>query len=145
VEESARSQPTELASFDPREHAGKVLYVDFWASWCAPCRLSFPFMQSLDSRFRDLGLEVIAIDVGEDRAKAEAFLKESGATFAVVFDPEGKLASAYELQGMPTTLLFDRSGRLRERRVGFRKGEEPELISRIQSLLEEEVDHGAEK
>lgn len=126
------------STFDPDAHAGKVLYVDFWASWCAPCKKAFPFMNELAHRLPEERFEVIGINLDKDRSKAERFLIEVGADFPIVFDPEGKLAEAYEIEGMPTTLLFDRAGKLRSTRVGYQQGEEPEILAEIESLIAEE-------
>ena len=125
------------SGFDPSAHPGHVLYVDFWASWCAPCKASFPWMKSLQERFTEDGFEVIAINLDRDRQAAEAFLAEAEPNFAVVFDPRGKLAETYDLQGMPTTLLFDREGTLRTTRVGFKPSETEAILAQIEALLEE--------
>ncbi|MCA9728954.1 MAG: TlpA family protein disulfide reductase [Candidatus Eisenbacteria bacterium] len=137
--------PKTYATFDPAEHAGKVLYVDFWASWCGPCKQSFPFMKELETRFSKQGFEVIGINLDKDHAKAQKFLDQVLPNFPLVFDPDGKLAERYELKGMPTTLLFDRTGKLRQTRIGFKEGEGDEVIAQIESLLDEEAPHEATK
>lgn len=130
--------PLSYTTFDPKEHPGKVLYVDFWASWCAPCKKSFPFMNELAQRLPEDRFEIIGINLDKDRWKAERFLIEVDADFPTVFDPEGKIAEAYEVEGMPTTLLFDRAGKLRSTRIGYQQGEEQEILSEIESLIAED-------
>lgn len=116
---------------------GRVVYLDFWASWCAPCRQSFPWMQDIQDRFEARGLTVIAINLDHERMDAEAFLRRYHPGFAVRFDPEGILAEQFKVQGMPTAVIIDRQGTARFTHVGFRPGEADESVKQIQLLLEE--------
>jgi thiol-disulfide isomerase/thioredoxin len=127
----------DTTGFDPARHAGRVVYLDFWASWCSPCKLSFPWMQEIADTYGARGLEVIAVNLDKKRAAADEFLRGMDPRFAVVFDPEGKLAARYQLQGMPTAILFDRSGTVRATHIGFQKGDRKALISQIEGLLAE--------
>ncbi|MES9824932.1 MAG: TlpA disulfide reductase family protein [Candidatus Thiodiazotropha endolucinida] len=101
------------------EFKGKVVLLDFWASWCAPCRASFPWMNEMQSRYRSQGLEVIAINLDKKRALADAFLAKTPANFTVAFDPMGEVASQYDLKGMPASFLIDGQGRILDSHVGF--------------------------
>jgi len=99
--------------------AGKVVYVDFWASWCEPCRRSFPWMRALHERYAQKGLAIVAIDLDHDRAAGEKFLAKYPAPFRVAFDPDGKTAEAFGVEAMPTSFLISRDGRVLERHAGF--------------------------
>lgn len=116
---------------------GKVVYVDFWASWCVPCRASFPWMASLRDRYGDKGLQVVTINLDKDAAAAQKFLKETIASLPVVYDPAGKLAKLYDLQAMPTSFLYARDGTLRLRKEGFVPKETESVEQTIRTLLEE--------
>lgn len=115
-------------------YSGKIVYVDFWASWCDPCRKSFPWMSDLQERYKD-DLKVIAINLDQERDEAIKFLKQNRPGFTVAFDPAGKVAEAYNVPGMPTSYLIDPSGRIVSRHVGFRNKEKEVVEARIKSLL----------
>ena len=102
------------------QHAGKVVYLDFWASWCVPCRKSFPWLNELAGKHPD-DLVVIAINVDNERAAADRFLEKFPAGFPVVYDPEGTLAARYRLEGMPSSVLLGRDGKEAHRHIGFRE------------------------
>jgi len=89
---------------------GQVIYLDFWASWCAPCRQSFPWMQATKNAYEHQGLTVIAIRLDHDRADAEQFLQRFHPGFAVQFDPQGAFAERFKVAGMPTSVIIDRDG-----------------------------------
>jgi len=114
---------------------GKVVYVDFWASWCAPCRRSFPWMDEMQRQFGPDGLVIIAVNVDQDRADARQFLQQYSPSFAVRFDPEGALAERFKVAGMPTSFLIDRDGRVSLRHAGFRVADRETLEQQIQTLL----------
>jgi len=99
--------------------AGKVVLIDFWASWCEPCRKSFPWMSDLQKRRAAEGLVIVAINLDKERDKADAFLDQHPAPFLVAFDPEGKTAEAYHVSGMPTSVLVGRDGTILETHIGF--------------------------
>ncbi len=116
---------------------GKVVLVDFWASWCAPCRRSFPWMNELQQRHAAQGLVVVAVNVDRDRALANAFIREIPVSFRLEYDPAGALAEQFHVQAMPTSFLIDRRGTLRVRHAGFREAQRAERETQIQQLLEE--------
>lgn len=116
---------------------GKVVLVDFWASWCAPCRRSFPWMNDLQQRHAAQGLVVVAVNVDQDRALANAFLREIPVSFRLEYDPAGALAEQFHVQAMPTSFLIDRRGTVRGRHAGFREAQRAERETQIQQLLEE--------
>ena len=101
------------------EFAGQVVYVDFWASWCAPCLKSFPWMQSMQRKYADQGLEIIAINLDEESSAATQFLSQFNVDFKVLFNPSGDIAAQFGLVGMPSSYLFNRDGVLVSSHVGF--------------------------
>ena len=106
-------------TLDLGAYRGRVVYLDFWASWCGPCKQSFPWMQSLQRTYGRRGLVVIAVDLDRHRADAQRFLARFHPSFRIVYDPSGSFAQKYAVSGMPTTLLIDRGGRVRDRHIGF--------------------------
>jgi thiol-disulfide isomerase/thioredoxin len=129
---------TAAASVDPiglEALHGKVVYVDFWASWCVPCRQSFPWMDELQRSLGKDGLIVIAVNVDHDRRDADRFLREFSPTFRIVYDSEGALAEQYRVGGMPTSFLIDRDGKIQLQHAGFRPRDRDELAGRIRTLL----------
>jgi cytochrome c biogenesis protein CcmG, thiol:disulfide interchange protein DsbE len=116
-------------------YRGKVVIVDFWASWCGPCRQSFPWLNAMHSRYAAHGLVVIGVNVDRDRADATRFLRDVPAQFELRYDPDGALATRYQLPGMPTSLVFDRSGELVNTHVGFRQALREEREAELNRLL----------
>lgn len=117
--------------------AGKVVLLDFWASWCAPCLHSFPWMNELAARYGKDGLVVVAVNLDQDRALADAFLDRVPAAFRVEYDQGGALAREFGVRAMPTSILIDRGGNIRVRHAGFRERERAERERQIRLLLEE--------
>ena len=114
---------------------GKVVYVDFWASWCIPCRKSFPWMNELHKKYKDQGLEVVAINLDKSREPIDAFLAKTPADFTIAYDPSGGAATSYKVAGMPSSYLIDRSGLLQVAHVGFRDKDKVEIENKIKELL----------
>lgn len=117
---------------------GRVLLVDFWASWCAPCKASFPALARLNDEFGLRGLAIVAVSVDEKPAAFAAFVKKFSPPFTTVRDGAHRLAGAVKVPVMPTTYLVDRTGRVRFVHRGFHGGSsERELRSEIEALLAE--------
>ncbi len=114
---------------------GRVVYVDFWASWCVPCRQSFPWMKALQRAYGRQGLSIVAVDLNHDRANARRFLRVFRPNFKIIFDPSGNLAQRYRVIGMPTSLLVDRRGIIRFVHVGFFLGQRATYELQIRELL----------
>jgi thiol-disulfide isomerase/thioredoxin len=125
------------APFDPAGFRGRVVYLDFWASWCGPCRQSFPWMQTLKGAYEDQGLSVVAVNLDTDRGAADKFLNQFRPTFDVRFDPEGDLAEFYKVHGMPSSVLIDRHGVVRFTHLGFRPVDGPVYEAQVRELLAE--------
>ncbi len=116
---------------------GKVVYVDFWASWCAPCVRSFPFMNELDREFRDRGLQVLAINLDEKLEDAQKFLAKHPARFILAADRSGQCPRDFGVRGMPSSYLVDRRGIIRHVHLGFRPGDARKLRALVEQLLAE--------
>lgn len=114
---------------------GHVVYVDFWASWCGPCRRSFPWMNELQRRYGDRGLAIVAINVDKNGADAARFLERNPAQFAIAYDHEGITPLAYAVEGMPSSYLVDPQGRIIDVEQGFHDERKDALEQRIRSLL----------
>ena len=122
----------------PDSLKGKVVLVDFWASWCLPCAESFPAMNELRKEYGDRGLVIIAVNVDEKQTDMERFLKKHPSSFLVVRDAEHKLVEAFHPPTMPTSFLVDRKGKVRFLHKGFRgKETSKEYRTEIESLLNE--------
>lgn len=118
------------------DYKGKVVYLDFWASWCGPCRKSFPWMNEVQAKFGALGLQIVAVNLDEKDEDAQRFLKETPAQFTIAFDPAGKVPGRYGLKGMPTSYLIGRDGKLLAEHVGFKDADRAPLEAKIQAALE---------
>jgi cytochrome c biogenesis protein CcmG/thiol:disulfide interchange protein DsbE len=116
---------------------GRVVYLDFWASWCGPCRQSFPWMESMKNTYGAQGLTVLAINVDHDRADADQFLKIFHPDFEIRFDPQGSWAEQFKVSGMPTSVIIDRHGVVRFTHVGFWPAQGDVSAQQIQQLLAE--------
>lgn len=118
-----------------KNYRGKVVYLDFWASWCQPCRKSFGWMNKMQSLYGEDGFTVIAINLDESRAKANKFLQQIPANFAVAFDPRGSTAEKYKVKAMPSSYLIDKNGKLVHANLGFRGDDEDKLEKKIRSMV----------
>lgn len=116
---------------------GQVVYVDFWASWCAPCRKSFPWMNQMQQRYGNKGFKIIAVNVDSDQVLAKKFLAENKADFTIAFDPQGEAASAFNVKGMPNSYLIDRNGRIHSSHIGFREKDAAAMESEIKALIKQ--------
>ena len=114
---------------------GKVVYVDFWASWCGPCKQSFPFMNDLQAKYKAQGFEIVAVNLDAKRDDADKFLSEVPAQFTVAFDAKGESAKRFDVRGMPSSYLIGRDGRIVAGHKGFKDEDRREVESRIASAL----------
>jgi len=116
---------------------GKVVLIDFWASWCIPCRTSFPAIDTLQRELGARGLVVVALNLDEQRKNADAFLAERPHVMRVAFDPKGDAARAFALQAMPSTVVIDRGGRIRYRHMGYTDKTAAQYRAEVLELLGE--------
>ena len=123
----------------PATLAGRVVLVDFWASWCGPCKSSFPVLGDLHQRYADKGLLVLGVSVDETAAAMNRFLEAHPAAFTIVRDSGRKLVAAADVQAMPTSFLIDRRGRIRFVHTGFHgAATEQKYVEEIEMLLKEQ-------
>ena len=124
---------------DLSPYKGKVVYLDFWASWCTPCRLSFPWMNEIQEMAARKGLVIVAVNVDHDRELADEFLQTNPAQFKIVYDPEGKIAGKYDFKDMPTSVLIGRDGKVRFVHAGFYPNREGSYLADVNTLLNEKA------
>lgn len=128
--------PFKLEGQLPADYTNKIVIVDFWASWCKPCKMSFPALNELHTKYAAQGVVVIAINVDEDRAEMEAFLKKIPAAFPVVRDASQKLVGAAGISTMPSSFVLDRTGKVRFAHSGYHGDDTKQTyIKEIESLL----------
>jgi thiol-disulfide isomerase/thioredoxin len=113
---------------------GRIVYVDFWASWCGPCRQSFPWMNEMQARYGGRGLAIVAINVDKKRSDAERFLGQVPASFPIVYDPAGATPASYAVRAMPSSYLIDAGGKIVDVELGFRDERKGALEERIRAL-----------
>jgi len=127
---SSAAEPLDLARY-----RGRVVIVDFWASWCKPCRQSIPWLNSMRERYGASGLTIIGVNVDAERGDAERFLREVPIEFEIVFDPDGTLAKQFKVQAMPTSYIVDRGGKIVDTQLGFRDAKKAEHETALLNLL----------
>jgi thiol-disulfide isomerase/thioredoxin len=117
------------------EYRGQVVYLDFWASWCAPCRESFPFMNELQRELAGKGLQILAVSVDKTPEDARRFLARYPAQFTVALDAAAACPAAFKLQGMPSSYIIDKGGAVRAIHVGFRNRDRAEIRQQLLDIL----------
>ena len=116
---------------------GKLVYINFWASWCRPCKESFPWMIEMKKKFENYPFEIISINLDTDKSLADKFLSTQAINFPIAFDPDAIIANEYGIEGMPSSYLIDDKGQLRLRYIGFWNKSRKDNEEVIQDLLEE--------
>lgn len=134
----ASAGPTAPSVLDLEVHSGKVVVVDFWASWCVPCRRSFPWLNDMHAKYADQGLVIIGVNVDANRQDALAFLAKYAADFQIHFDAEGALASEYGVEAMPSSFVIGRDGQITARHLGFKVKRQDEYESILVNALGEQ-------
>jgi cytochrome c biogenesis protein CcmG, thiol:disulfide interchange protein DsbE len=124
-------------TLDLTRHRGRVVIVDFWASWCKPCRQSIPWLNAMRARYGANGLTIIGVNVDAERRDADRFLRDVPIEFEVVFDPQGDLAREFKVKAMPMSYVFDRSGRMVDTHLGFRDAKKVEKEAALRKLLDQ--------
>jgi cytochrome c biogenesis protein CcmG, thiol:disulfide interchange protein DsbE len=124
-------------SLNLSSYKGKVVYLDFWASWCGPCKQSFPYMKGLVQKYGPNGFVVVTVNLDRSRPQAEAFMHKIGVTLPVTYDSGGVIAKQYKVSDMPTSILIDRQGRVRFTHKGFHSNEQSTYQVHINLLINE--------
>lgn len=119
------------------QYRGKVVYLDFWASWCGPCRQSLPLLNTLRNELGEDKFEVIAINLDENPEDGKRFLEKYPVTYPVLTDTSGDTPQKYQLTGMPTSYLIDQNGNLRGAHQGFRSGDIDKIRDIVKTLIQE--------
>ena len=135
----AVSAPQPGSQLDLAEYRGKVVVLDFWASWCVPCRRSFPWLNAMQQKYADDGLVVVGVNVDQEPESAAAFLADYPASFQIAYDTEGRLAKQYAVQGMPSSFVIGRDGKRKAEHLGFKVKRQDEYEAAIVAALQEET------
>jgi thiol-disulfide isomerase/thioredoxin len=117
---------------------GKVVFLNFWATWCPPCRSEMPSMEKLYQRYKNNGLEFIAVDIMEDKSDVAGFVKDFKLTFPVAIDRDGHVSNDYGISAIPTTFIIDRNGKIIASVTGSRNWDSPAIIAAFEVLLKNE-------
>ena len=128
---------TEGGNFRLSEHRGEVLFVNFWASWCGPCRQEMPILDELHQRYESAGFKVIGISIDEDISEANEALEDIPVTFPVLYDSTSKVSKLFDVDAMPTSILVDRNGKMRFLHRGYKPGYEDDYRAQIRELIRE--------
>ena len=130
--DSLAGAPVSLA-----DYKGQVVMLNFWASWCGPCRQEMPILEQLHKQYRTKGFSLVGVNVEPDSKAALKWLKSTPVSFPILFDRGSVASKLYEVQGMPNTVIIDRQGRVRFIHRGYKPGEENEYLDQIRSLIRE--------
>ena len=120
-----------------QEQLGNVVLINFWASWCGPCREELPYLEALQQEYADLGFTILAVNVDEDPSKADILLNDIAVSFPVLFDVNDDVSKLYDVQAMPTTVIVDRDGNQRLLHHGYKSGDEIKYKQAVKALLRE--------
>ena len=126
---------TDGEEFPVSKHRGEVVYVDFWATWCGPCRDSFPWMAKMQAKYKSEGFKIIALSLDTDHDLAREFAEELSANFTIGFDDKGEIADLFKVKGMPTSVLIGRDGRVISKHEGFNEDSRDDYEASIAKAL----------
>ena len=130
--------PLPVADFQLADFQGRIVLVDFWASWCEPCRHSLPWLNTMQQKYGEQGLQVVMVNLDRDAEAAAKMATDIGGGIKQFLDPAGELAARYDLEGMPSSFLYDRSGELIAADVGFLRADGTRREKAIEAALKEE-------
>ena len=119
------------------EHRGEVVLINFWASWCGPCRQEMPLLSELHDKYKSLGFTVLGVNVEQDSSDARKLLRDMPVSFPVLFDSDSTVSKQYDVVAMPSTVLVDRNGKMRYLHKGYKPGEEEIYLEMVRSLIRE--------
>ena len=129
------SAETDDGVFNSAQHKGDVIYLDFWASWCGPCRESFPWMNEMLAKYEDKGLKIIGVSLDHDKNLARQFAEEFKAEFTIGFDVGGTIADQFGVKGLPSSVIINREGELVESHTGFNEVQADEFEEALVKVL----------
>lgn len=118
------------------DYRGKVVFLNFWATWCGPCQSEMPAMENVYNELKDEGFVILAVDLAEDKDTVAKFISERNLTFPVLLDTSGKIGGIYEARSIPTTYIIDREGNILGRAVGVRPWEDESFMTLFRQILE---------
>jgi thiol-disulfide isomerase/thioredoxin len=116
---------------------GQVVMINFWASWCGPCRTEMPLLDAMYKKYKALGFTLVAVNVEPNSKEAQAFLRDVPVSFPIAFDNDSKLTQLFDVQGMPSSVIIDRRGNARVVHKGYRPGDENSYLDNIRALIRE--------
>ena len=119
------------------EYRGNVVMINFWATWCGPCRQEMPLLNDLYSRYGRVGFSLLGVNIDDDSRRAMDMAEELGVTFPVLFDERKEVSRLYQVEAMPVTVLVDRTGKVRHVHLGYKPGYEEKYLTEIRALLRE--------
>ena len=119
------------------EHRGDVVMINFWATWCGPCRQEMPLLDELYTRYERVGFSLLGVNIDDDSRRAMQMIEELGVNFPVLFDSRKEVSKLYEVEAMPVTVLVDREGNVRFVHHGYKPGYEEKYLDQVRSLLRE--------
>lgn len=120
-----------------QEYRGQVVLVNFWASWCGPCRTELPALNALQTQFQDLGFTVLGVNVDQQKGEADKLLQQIPVNFPVLYDSENKVSEMYNVVAMPTTVIVDKNGNVRHLHRSYKPGYEDKYAAQIKELIKE--------
>jgi peroxiredoxin len=119
------------------ELKGQVVMINFWATWCGPCRQEMPLLQQIQAKYEPLGFTLLGINVEPDSAEAQAWLTKVPVSFPILFDRQNQVAESFGVEGMPSSVFIDRSGNVRYVHRGYKPGDEAKYADMVRSLVKE--------
>ena len=119
------------------EYRGDVVMINFWATWCGPCRQEMPLLDELYTRYQRVGFNLLGVNIDDDSRRAMQMIEELGVNFPVLFDDRKEVSRLYEVEAMPVTVLVDREGNVRYVHHGYKPGYEDKYLTQVRSLLRE--------
>lgn len=119
------------------QYKGNVVMLNFWASWCGPCRQEMPLLENIYQKYNKLGFVLLGVNVEPDSNAANDWLKATPVSFPILYDKESKVSRLYDVEGMPSTVIIDRTGRVRVLHRGYKPGDENEYLDSIRALVRE--------
>jgi len=142
IADGASAPSFQLASMNGKplalgELKGQVVLINFWASWCGPCRQEMPILEQLYRSYQAAGFTLLGVNVEPKEGDAQKFLKGTPVSFPILFDPDSKVSKLYEVSGMPSTIIVDRKGTVRYVHHGYKPGDESQYLDQIRALTQE--------